>query len=135
MQNCGYITKPNIKVSIADLNTPIQIIARHQTRNNLQNNQDINAILSVYATFWSKQKTINGEEVFDATNSLGRITDEFYIRYNKDKPIKKHHYLLNPATNQAYDIIDIKQNVNNNNTFTVLRCIHKGDNQFKINQK
>lgn len=135
MQNCGYITKPNIKVSTGDLNTPIQIIARHQTRNNLQNNQDINAIFSVYATFWAEQKTVNGEEVFDGTNSLGRITDQFKIRYNKDKPIKKHHYLLNPATNQAYDIADIKPNVDNKNTFTILRCIHKGDNQFKINQK
>jgi SPP1 family predicted phage head-tail adaptor len=135
MQNCGYITSPKSKVSIGDLNTPIQIIARHQTRNNLQNNQDINAILSVYATFWAKQKTINGEEVFDATNSLGKITDEFYIRFNKDKPIKKHHYLLNPVNNQAYDIIDIKQDVHNQHTFTVLRCIHKGDNQYKINIK
>ena len=46
-------------------------------------------------------------------------------------------FIMQPAMffDKDGNIKSFDYNIDNENTFTILRCIHKGDNQFKINQK
>tara|TARA_R110000868_G_C10972986_1_gene771148 strand:- start:38886 stop:39278 length:393 start_codon:yes stop_codon:yes gene_type:complete len=121
--SCRIKPKP-YKVCIGDLRSYITIKQKTKNASNLSGlNSTID--LSVGEGVWAMQKSVNGEEIFDGINMIGKITDHFYIRYNPQSPLDKT-YLVELEGNR-YDIIEMIPNVEGRREFTLLKCSITGD--------
>lgn len=121
----GCRIKPRpYKVCVGDLRSYITI---KQKTKSATNSSALNSTITLSAGegVWAMQKSINGQEIFDGINIIGKITDHFYIRYNPQSTINKT-YLVEFESNR-YDIIEIIPNVEGRKELTLLKCSITGD--------
>jgi len=129
--SCKYITKPRSKIKIGDLNIPITITTRLKKAIN-SNSPEISLDEEVYINCFAMFSSINGEDIFNGNQILGRITHHIYIRRNPSKIIKREHYVV--SRGQAYLIGEVVENINLENQFTLLKCIHSGLSSINFNK-
>lgn len=120
---CRIKPRPH-KVCIADLRSYITIKQKTKSSTNLSGLNSTMTLSAGQGT-WAFQKSVNGEEIFDGVNMVGRITDHFYIRYNPQFTIDKT-YLIEFEGNR-YDIVEMIPNVEGRRELTLLKCSINGD--------
>jgi SPP1 family predicted phage head-tail adaptor len=118
------IKKRPYKACIGKLNVYITIRQKIKSSTNLSG---LNSTITLSAGegTWAFQKSVNGEEIFDGINMVGRITDHFYIRYNPQSSLDKT-YLIELEGNR-YNIEQIVPNVEGERELTLLKCSINGD--------
>lgn len=120
---CRIKPKP-YKVCIGDLRALItlkQKIKGASKDGSLNPRLDLNNSQEV----WAMQKSVNGEEIFDGVNMIGKITDHFYIRYNPQSTLNKT-FMVEFEGNR-YDIVEIIPNLEGRSELTLLKCSVNGD--------
>mgnify|MGYP003674452694 FL=1 len=98
-----------------------------QKTKNATNNSGLNSTITLSEGngVWAMQKSVNGEEIFDGINIVGKITDHFYIRYNPQFIIDKTYCV--EFENNRYNIIDIIPNIEGRRNNTLLKCSITGN--------
>lgn len=129
--SCKYITKPRSNIKIGDLNIPITITTRLKKPTNY-NSPEIILDEETYASCFAMFVSVNGEDIFNGNNLLGKITHHIYIRRNPSKTIKREHYVI--SRGQAYLIGEVMDNIHMENQFTMLKCIHSGSSNLNVNK-
>lgn len=128
MPNCARIKPKPSKVCIGSMTSYITIKKKTKAAlNTTAANPNLN--LTTVDSMWAMQRSVNGEELFDGVNMIGKITDHFYIRYNADTPINKTHIL--EFDDNRYDIVEIIPNVEGRREATLLKCSIGGDNTLE----
>jgi len=89
------------------------------SRINLGNSQDV----------WAFLKSAQGEEIFDGINMIGKITHNFYIRYNPQFKIDKTFIV--EFENNRYNIVEILENLEGQRELTLLKCSISGSTQLE----
>ena len=123
MGNCARIKRRPSKVCIGDMKSYISIYTKtKQATNTSSINPNLN--LTLVASMWAMQKSVSGEEIFDGVNMIGKITDQFFIRYGSIT-INKTHILQYNGNN--YNIAEVIPNLEGDSEFMVLKCSISGD--------
>lgn len=129
---CKFISKPKRNIKIGDLNIPITIITRLRKSINNLNSQDIALDQeNLVANTWAMQVDVNGEDVFNGNNLLGKVTTHFYIRHNSSINIKIENLVI--TRGQAYKILEIMPNLHGEGNFAMLKCNHTGASSISVN--
>jgi hypothetical protein len=129
--SCKFITKPKRNIQIGDLNIPIQIITRIKKANNTNTQDVLIDQENLIANTWALQISVNGEDVFNGTNILGKVTDHFYIRRDSSKIIKLENMVI--CKGEAYKILEVMPNLHGENIFAMLKCSHNGSVNVNLN--
>lgn len=123
MPNCARIKPSAYKVCTGDLRSFITIKKRTKASTNTTAVDPL-ANLTTVETAWAYAKSVNGEEIFDGVNMVGKITNWFYMRYNPDIKITKGYIV--EYDGYRYEIIEIIPNLEGRYTFTALKCTIRG---------
>jgi SPP1 family predicted phage head-tail adaptor len=129
--NYIYISKPKSNIKIGDLNIPLTIYTRLKKSENY-NSPEISLDEENFITCFGRFDSVNGEEIFNGNQILGKVTHNIYIRRNPSKIIKRDNYII--SRGQAYLIVDIIPNINEENQFSMIKCIHSGASSININK-
>ena len=126
MGNCARIKRRPSKVCIGDMKAYISIYTKtKQATNTSAINPNLN--LTLVASMWAMQKSVNGEDIFDGVNMIGKITDQFFIRYGSIA-INKTHILQYNGNN--YNIVEVVSNLEGDSDFMALKCSISGDSNL-----
>jgi head-tail adaptor len=132
MPNCARIKPKPYKICTGDLRYQITIQQRTKLSNNL-GNAEPNIKLTTIKTIYALQKSVNGEEIFNDSNLvIGKITDEFYVRYQELSGITKTNIIS--SNGNFYVIQNIIPDLQGRRQFGVLRCSFKGPNTLQVNE-
>lgn len=131
MPNCTRIKPKAYKICTGDLRYQITIKSRTKSATNTSAVEP-NLTLADVATIWALQKSVNGEEIFNGTDIVSKITDEFYIRYNPSLIITKTNIV--GSNGSLYNIEDIIPNLEGRRQLTVLRCSKRGTDTLSVNK-
>jgi SPP1 family predicted phage head-tail adaptor len=123
MGNCARIKTRPAKSCIGDMKAYISIYKKTKQAVNTTA-VDPNLNLSLVASMWAMQKSVNGEEIFDGVNMIGKITDHFFIRYDSIVVNKTH--LLEYDGNR-YEIVEVIPNYEGKRELILLKCSIRGD--------
>jgi len=123
MGNCKRIKPRASKVCTGDMKSYISIYTKTKQATNTAV-VDPNLNLTLVVSMWAMKRSVNGEEIFDGVNMIGKITDNFYIRYGS-VAINKTHILQFDGNN--YEIVEVIPNLEGNSEFMVLKCSVRGD--------
>jgi SPP1 family predicted phage head-tail adaptor len=126
MGNCARIKSKPSKTCIGNMRSYISIYKKTKQATNTTA-VDPNLNLSLVASMWAMQKSVNGEEIFDGVNMIGKITDHFYIRYDSVK-VNKTHILQFDGNN--YEIVEIIPNLEGKYETIVLKCSIRGSSDL-----
>ncbi len=128
---CKFIIKPKRNVQIGDLNTPISIITRIKKANNTTS-QDVLLDQDILVpNAWAMQIDVNGEDVFNGQNLLGKVTTHFYIRRDPAIKIKVENIII--SSGEAYRILEVLPNLHNEGIFSMFKCNHTGLSNINLN--
>ena len=128
MPNCARIKPRPSKVCIGTMKSYITIKKKTKAAvNTSSTNPNLN--LTTIDSMYAMQRSVNGEEIFDGVNMIGKITDHFYIRYNPDISINKTN--LVEFDSNRYEIVEIVPNVEGAREFSLLKCSIRGDNTLE----
>ena len=131
MPNCARIKPKPYKICTGNLR--YQITIKSRTKNAVNTTSiEPNLALADVATLWAMQRSVNGEEIFNGTDIVAKITDEFYIRYNTSVSITKTNIV--GSNGSLYNIEDIIPNLEGKRQFTVLRCSKRGLDTLAVNK-
>ena len=128
---CKFITKPKRNIKIGDLNIPITIATRIKKANNINSQDVLIDQENLVSNTWAMQVTVNGEDIFNGVNLLGKVTDHFYIRRDSTKKIKIENIII--CKGEAYKILEVLPNLHGENIFTMLKCSHTGLANINLN--
>lgn len=128
---CARIKPKPYKICTADYRYQITIKSRTKSAVNSASVEP-NLNLATITTVFAMQKSVNGEEIFEGTNIVGKITDEFYIRYNAALIINKTNIV--DSNGSLYLIEDIIPDLHGGKETTVLRCSKRGLNTLNVNK-
>lgn len=132
MPNCTRIKPKPYKICTGDLRYQIKILSRTKVSNNI-GLAEPNIIVATIKTIWSMQKSVNGEEIFNDTNMVvGKITDEFYVRYSELTGINKTNIIS--CNGNFYSIENIIPDLQARRQFGVLRCCVRGPDYLQVNE-
>ena len=131
MPNCTRIKPKPYKICTGDLRYQIIIYSRTKSAVN-STNVEPNLTLATVSTLWAMQKSVNGEEIFNGTDIIGKITDEFYIRYNPSVSITKTNIV--GSNGNLYNIEDFIPNLEGRRQFSVIRCSKRGSDTLNVNK-
>jgi hypothetical protein len=123
MGNCARIKPRPSKACIGQMRSYISIYKKTKQATNTTA-VDPNLNLTLVASMWAMQKSVNGEEIFDGVNMIGKITDQFFIRYGSIT-LNKTHILQFDSNN--YDIVEVIPNLEGKYEFMALKCSKRGD--------
>lgn len=126
MGNCVRIKSKPAKTCIGNMRSYITFYKKTKQATNTTS-IDPNLNLEPIASMWAMQKSINGEDIFDGVNMIGKITDHFYIRYDSIKINKT--YILEFSGN-FYEIVEIIPNLEGKYETIVLKCSIRGDSNL-----
>lgn len=127
MPNCVRIKPRASKTCIGDKKS--YIVIKKKTKSAINTSAaNPNITLTTIDSMWAMQKSVNGEEIFDGVNMIGKITDHFYIRYNPDLSINKTNIV--EFDGNRYDIVEIIGNVEGKREETLLKCSLIGDSSL-----
>lgn len=131
MPNCARIKPKPYKICTGDFRYQITVYDRTKSAvNSTSVEPDLN--LTTIATLWALQKSVNGEEIFNGTDIIAKITDEFYIRYNTAITLNKTNIISSGGN--LYNIEDIILNVEGRRQLTALRCSKRGIDTLNVNK-
>lgn len=131
MPNCTRIKPKPYKICTADFRYQITLNIRTKSATNTSAAEPNLAVASVI-TVWAMQKSVNGEEIFSDTNIIGKVTDEFYIRYNAAVNITTSG---NITSNGAYyDIYEVIPDYQGRREISVIRCSKRGTTLLNVNK-
>lgn len=123
MASCARIKPRPAKACIGDMRAYISIYKKtKQATSTTAVDPKLNLRLIVET--WALQKSVNGEEIFDGVNTIGKITDHFFIRYGVITVSKIH--LLEYA-GYRYEIVEVIPNYEGRGELTLLKCSIRGD--------
>lgn len=128
MPNCARIKPRPYKVCTGDMRSYITVKRKTKAAQNTgaaNPNLNLTTIISTYAM----QKSVNGEEIFDGVNMIGKITDWFYLRYSTEYSINKTD--LVEFDGNRYEVIEVIPNYEGRRYFTVLKCTIRGLNTLE----
>lgn len=131
MSNCARIKPKPYKICTGDLRYQITIKSRTKSAVN-STSVEPDLLLADVATAWAMQRSVNGEEIFNGTDIVAKITDEFYIRYNPSLTITKTNIVA--CGGNLYNIEDIIPNLQGMRQFAVLRCSKRGTDSLSVNK-
>lgn len=131
MPNCTRIKPKPYKICTGDLRYQIIVYSRTKSAVN-STNVEPTLTLATVATLWAMQKSVNGEEIFNGTDIIGKITDEFYIRYNPSITITKTNIV--GSNGSLYNIEDFIPNLEGMRQFSVIRCSKRGTDTLNVNK-
>ena len=123
MGNCKRIKPRASKTCIGDRKSYISIYKKTKQATNTSV-VDPNLNLTLVISMWAMQKSVNGEEIFDGVNMIGKITDYFYIPYGFFKANKT---LLLKFDGNNYEIVEVIPNLEGKYEQMVLKCSVRGD--------
>ena len=126
MGNCARIKSKPSKTCIGNMRSYISIYKKTKQATNTTA-VDPNLNLSLVASMWAMQKSVNGEEIFDGVNMIGKITNHFYIRYGS-VAVNKTHILQFDGNN--YEIVEIIPNLEGKYETIVLKCSIRGSSDL-----
>jgi SPP1 family predicted phage head-tail adaptor len=126
MGNCARIKPRAYKACIGDMTSYISIYKKTKQATNTTA-IDPNLNLTLVASMWAMQKSVNGEELFDGVNTIGKVTDKFYIRYGSIV-LSKNHIL--EFDGNRYDIVDIIPNYEGRRELIQIKCSIRGDSSL-----
>lgn len=116
---CKFITKPKRNIKIGDLNEPISIL----TRIKKAPNTDIQDIIidqeTLIAEAWALRVSVNGEDIFNGINLLGKVSDHFYIRYNSTIAIKSENIIV--CKGKTYRVLEVLQDLHGEGIFSLIK--------------
>lgn len=128
---CKFIIKPRRNIQIGDLNTPITIVTRIKKANNTTSQDVLLDQENLVANTWALQVDVNGEDIFNGTNLLGKVSTHFYIRRDSTKKIKVEHMII--SRGEAYKILEVMPNLHGEGLFVMLKCNHTGLSNINLN--
>ncbi len=131
MPNCTRVKPKPYKICTGDFRYQITIKSRTKSAQN-SSLVEPNLTLADVATLWAMQKSVNGEEIFNGTDIVGKITDEFYIRYNTAITVNKTNIIS--SSGSLYNIEDIIWDYQGRRQLTVFRCSKRGDQTLSVNK-
>lgn len=123
MPNCARIKPKAYKVCTGDMRAYITIKRKTKAAQNT-NAANPNLNLTTILQTWAFQESVNGEEIFDGVNMIGKVTDRFIYRFDPSNPVYKTD--LVEYDGNRYEIIDIIQNYQGRRYFTALKCTIRG---------
>tara|TARA_R110000822_G_scaffold66837_1_gene163100 strand:+ start:240 stop:638 length:399 start_codon:yes stop_codon:yes gene_type:complete len=128
MPSCARIKPKAYKVCTGDLRSYITIKRKTKSAQNTgAANPNLN--LTTIISTWAMQKSVNGEEIFDGVNMIGKITDWFFLRYSTEYSIKQTDLL--EFDSNRYEIIEVIPNYEGRRYFTALKCTIRGDSTLE----
>lgn len=124
---CKRISLTKKKVCIGDLKKRIKVQIRsivppEGSVDYSQNTIDLKEV-------WAAIQTSKGSEIFDGTNVIGVATHFFYIR--KIDSVTFENFI--EYNDKKYRILDA-QNIDEDNSFMLLRCTERGDKSKNSNR-
>jgi len=131
MPTCTRIKPKPYKICTGDFRYQITIKTRTKGATN-SSTAEPDLTLATIATLWAMQKSVNGEEIFNGTDMIAKITDEFYIRYNTAVTITKTNII--GFDGNLYNIEDIIPNQSGRRQITILRCSKRGTDTLSVNK-
>lgn len=132
MPNCERIKPSKYKICTGDLRYQIKIYQRTKVGNNL-GLAEPNIIITLLKTIWAMQKSVNGEEIFnDANMVIGKITDEFYIRFPEVSGITQTNIIS--SNGNFYTVENIIPDLQGRRQFSVLRCCKRGPDYLQSSE-
>lgn len=123
MGNCKRIKPRPSKACIGTMKSYISVYKKTKQATNTSV-VDPNLNLTLVVSMWAMQRSVNGEEIFDGVNMIGKITDHFYLRHGS-VTVNKTHILQFDGNN--YEIVEVIPNLEGNYEFMVLKCSVRGD--------
>jgi len=126
MGNCARIKTRPAKACIGDMRAYVSIYKKTKQATSTTA-VDPNLNLTLVVATWALQKSVNGEEIFDGVNMIGKITDHFYIRYDS-VAVNKTHILQFSGNN--YEIVEIIPNLEGKYETIVLKCSIRGSSDL-----
>lgn len=131
MPNCTRIQPKPYKICTGDLRYQLVLYSRTKSAVNTTN-VEATLTLSTVATLWAMQRSVNGEEIFNGTDIIGKITDEFYIRYYPTLNINKINII--GYQGNLYNIEDFIPNLEGRRQFSVIRSSKRGTDTLNVNK-
>ncbi len=131
MPNCTRIKPKPYKICTSDFRYQITINTKTKSATNTSAAEPL-VIVTGNSTVWAMQKSVNGEEIFNGTDIIGRITDEFYTRYNSALNLTTTGNITSDG--QYYEIQEIVPNVEGRRQLTKFRCIKRGSALLEVNK-
>ncbi|MEE8341967.1 MAG: phage head closure protein [Candidatus Neomarinimicrobiota bacterium] len=126
MARCQIIGPKHKKICAGDLRQRIEI----QTRSITSPADCINfdELFTTVETVFASIETVNGQTVFDSTNTEVIVTHKIYIRFLST--VTAETWLQ--FNNEKYDILKV-ENIDNRNEYLILRCNKRGINTKDVN--
>lgn len=131
MPNCTRIKPKPYKICTGDLRYQITIKSRTKGATN-SSAAEPDLTLTDIVTVWAMQKSINGDEIFNGTNMVAKITDEFYFRYIPSLIIDKSNIVAHNG--ELFNIEEIDLNVEGRRQFSMLKCSKRGTDTLSVNK-
>lgn len=132
MPNCERIKPRPYKSCVGDLRYQIKIYDRTKIANNI-GLAEPNIVIALVKTIWAQPKSVNGEEIFNESNMVvGKITDEFMVRYGEINGINKTNII--GFNGNFYSIENIIPDLQGRRQRSVLRCCLRGPDYLQANE-
>lgn len=126
MGNCSRIKSKPSKTCVGSMDSYIYFYKKVKSATNTTA-IDPNLYLKPTASMWARKDSVNGEEIFDGVNMIGKITNKFYIRY--DSIVLNKNYIIKHNDN-FYEIIDIDPDLHGQRETIVIKCSIRGDSSL-----
>lgn len=131
MAKCVYKQRQDVIICSGDLNKQISIQTRKLVEpSNFDDDVDYSEEFTVFQYFWAMIETVNGEAIFDESNTKINVTHKFYIRYVSD--ITFENWVV--YSGNRFRILDV-ENINEQNEFLILKCNKRGSVALPVNEQ
>lgn len=128
MPQCIKTQRKDLKICSGDMDKSIMVFVR-KLLSPSGDGVDVGENFVEQRNMMAMLETVNGETIFDKTNTERIVTHKFTVRYQPD--ITFENYIVYSGKN--YQILSV-ENQNERNKFYVINATDRGDRTLPVNQ-